>query len=378
MNRKIILPLVFVLVVMLFSGIESSLAEGTVGVFVGQSSDYTYALSGTQRYSDGTLNMSVPFTVSYLETITIQQVIGTNVTFSFVRDFFNGTEESGLSWIDVSDGDGSGFFVIISANLNEGDIVYPDLTDENGTTENVPRVTETLFLNYGSAHMEVNRLTVSYTSDDGQQYDEEYYWEKATGILVKYRITGSGVADDITQTLNIHFQDVGLEQVFYPLIDSKQYPVAVSSDSDILRFSYNETEQSLFLNVTGKTGTSGSCYVAVPDDLLWGTFSLNMDGYELVRGDDYTQKYNGTHYIFHVNYIHSSHVIEFTGANDISLDEETIDPDAAMPADSPETDTPVEGSTEEALLSMDWAIIVAVAVACIIGVVAFWALKKRK
>ena len=61
MNRRIALPLVFVLVVILFSGVESSLAQGNVGVSVGQTAEYTYAFSGTERFSNGSLNSSVPF-----------------------------------------------------------------------------------------------------------------------------------------------------------------------------------------------------------------------------------------------------------------------------------------------------------------------------
>jgi len=30
----------------------------------------------------------------------------------------------------------------------------------------------------------------------------------------------------------------------------------------------------------------------------------------LVEGVDYTQSYNGTHYLFNVNYMHNSHILE--------------------------------------------------------------------
>ena len=316
MNRRILLPLFFVLVVMLFSGVEFVSAEGNVGVVVGQTADYTYAISGTERGSNGSLTMSMPFNVGYLETITIQQVSGTNVTFQYVRDLLNGTEETGASWVDVSDGNGTGFFVIISANINAGDMLYPDWTNENQTSEGAPFVNETISMMYGGATIEVNHLNYTYTIED-QIYSANYYWEKSTGLMLKWTISGSEVVDDEIETLNIYFQKVGLQQVFYPYIDSRGYPVTVDSDSAILGFEFNQTEKNLSLNVTGKTGTAGFCDVVVPDSLLWGTFSLSMDGYSLVEDDDYSQTHNGTHYTFHLSYIHSTHTIEIVGSEGI-------------------------------------------------------------
>jgi len=310
-------PLFFVLVVMLFSGVEFASAEGNVGVIVGQTADYTYAISGTVRDSNGSLTVSMPFNVGYLETITIQEISGTNVTFQYVRDLLNGTEETGVSWVDVSNGNGTGFFVIISANINAGDLLYPDWTNENQTSEGAPFVNETISMTYGDAAIEVNHLNYTYTIED-QTYSKNYYWEKSTGLMLKWTMSGSEVVeDDAIETLNIYFQKVGLQQVFYPLIDSKDYPVTVDSDSAILGFEFNQTERNLSLNVTGLTGTLGFCDVIVPDSLLWGTFSLNMDEYPLVEGVDYTQTHNGTHYIFHISYIHSTHTIEIVGSDAI-------------------------------------------------------------
>jgi hypothetical protein len=312
-NRKIVLPLIFVLVVMLFSGVEFASAAGNVGVAVGQTADSTYAISGTVRDSNGSLTTSIPFTVDYLETLTIQEISGTNVTFGFERDLLNGTEEIGVSWVNVSDGDGTGF-VVISANRNAGALLYPDWTNENGTSEGAFSVNETILLKYGDAMMEVNHLNLTYWIDD-QPRSENYYWEKSTGLIVKWRISGSEVEDGAVETVNVHFQRVGLEQVFYPYIDSDAYPVTVNSDSTILGFEFNQTEKQLSLNLTGKTGTSGSCEITFPDGLLWGTFSLSMDGYALVEGDDYSQTYDGTYYTFQIsNYIHSSHTIEIVAS----------------------------------------------------------------
>ena len=122
MNRKIVLPLLFVLIVTLFSCAESALAEGTVGASVGQSTEYTYAFSGTERYSNWTLNSSIPFDVGYIEMIKIQDISGTNVTIEVKRTKRDWTKETGSWWIDVITGKGTAKGVIISANRNAGEM----------------------------------------------------------------------------------------------------------------------------------------------------------------------------------------------------------------------------------------------------------------
>jgi hypothetical protein len=391
LNQRIVLPLILVLVVMFFSSVEFVSAKGNVGVIVGQTADYTYAFSGTARDSNGNLTMSVPFTVGYIETITIQEISGTNVTFRHTRDLLNGTNEAGFSWVDVSYGNGTGFFVITSANVNTGGLLYPDWAkNENYTIETAPFVNETILMKYGGETIEVNHLNYTYTVDD-QPCSEDYYWEKSTGLIVKWTISGSEVVEnDEIETLNLHFQKVGLEQVFYPLIDSKDYPVTVNSDSTILGFEFNQTEKNLSLNVTGLTGTSGFCNIMVPHSLLWGTFSLSMDGYALVEGDDYSQTYNGTHYIFHIGYIHSNHTIDIVASGAIPDEPEPTEPEPTEPEPTepeptepeptePEPTEPEPTEQSEApFITTEVAIIVAVAVAAVIGAVAYWALRKRK
>ena len=305
------------LVASMFSGITSCLADANVGVTVGLSYDYVSAISGTKRDSDGNLTSSLPFSASYLETITVQQISGTNVSIEFVRDFLNGSTSSGSSWVDLNTGDGTAYFVVIPAGLGTGSLIYPGWTDANGTTDNAPTISNTVYLNDGDSIVAANHLGFSYIVD-GQQCYDNYYWEKSTGLLLKYTRSGGEVTDnDLTETLTLHFSRVGLEQVFYPLIDSEDYSVSVNSNSNVLGFEFKQDEKQLLLTVSGKTGTIGSCQIVIPENLLWGSFTLTMDDYALVEGDDYTQTSNGTHQIFEINYVHSTHNIEITGAETI-------------------------------------------------------------
>jgi len=89
--------------------------------------------------------------------------------------------------------------------------------------------------------------------------------------------------------------------------------VEICSNSSISDFQFNPDFKQISFNVTGPTGTVGFCNLSIPDNLLWGDFSLYMDGFLLVENVDYTQTHNGTHFIFHITYIHSSHKFEVKG-----------------------------------------------------------------
>lgn len=306
------------LVVMLFSVVDSASAEGNVGVTVGETREYTYGFSGTHRDDNGSLILSMAFNVAYIETITIQEISGTNITVQCVRRQLDGTEETNRWWVDVNTGNGTAGGVVISPNRNAGEMVYPNWTGGSQGSEDADIINETILLKYGDTSIPVNHVSHTYTIDEQPTY-WDYYWEKETGLMIKYTIIGTEVEDDGSlRYLNYHFQRVGLQQVFYPLIDSADYPVTVDSNSAIVGFEFNQTERQVNLNVTGLTGTAGFCDVIVPDGLVWGTFSLKMDEYPLVEGVDYTQTHNGTHYAFHISYIHSTHTIEIVGSDAIS------------------------------------------------------------
>jgi parallel beta-helix repeat protein len=103
------------------------------------------------------------------------------------------------------------------------------------------------------------------------------------------------------------------EHVFNVTVGEVTVPVVIVTNSSISEFVFSETSQQVSFNVTGPTGTSGVCNISIPEDLLWGDFSVYLNGALLVEDADYTQTYNGTHNIFYITYSHSSHMIEITG-----------------------------------------------------------------
>ncbi len=310
--------MIFVLVVILFSSVESTSAEVEVGVSVGQTAEYTYAISMTYRSRiNGSLLASVPYQVGYIETITVQEISGTNITLQSVKTYVNDqTNETNLGWVDLSTGDGPASACIILADCNEGDLIYPNW---EGGTEDVLYVyviNETILMNDGDATIEVNHANRT-TTIDNQTISMNYYWEKATGLLIGNTWSSTLEQENMTQTVCYHYQKIGMPQVFQPLIDRADYPVTVDSSSVILGFAFNQSERQISLSVSDSTETSVFCDVTIPNELLWGNFSLNLDGFPLVEDVDYTQTHNSTHYNFHITYSASAHMIEIVGSNAI-------------------------------------------------------------
>ena len=240
------------LLIIPFIGLESASATGGDGVSSGQIIEYSYGFSGTIRDSNDTLISSIPFYVENLETNTIQEVSGTNVSFRCVRDMLNGTKNFGEYWIDVDTGDGSAWLVIIAPDRNPGDMIYPNWLNETHTTVGAFRINQTISLMFRGAEIDVNHMQRMFTDvNQTNYYNYNYYWEKSTGMLVKATLTHSGIADDGTfSTLTTHLQRVGMQGIFYPLIDFTSNPVTVNSNSVILGFDFNQTKQNVILNIT--------------------------------------------------------------------------------------------------------------------------------
>jgi hypothetical protein len=95
--------------------------------------------------------------------------------------------------------------------------------------------------------------------------------------------------------------------------DGPVFHVTTESNSTISNFQFIQEDKKLLFNVTGPTGKTGYCNISIPEELLWGEFSIFRDGSLLVKDVDYTQTYNGTHYTFYISYSHSTHTINIIG-----------------------------------------------------------------
>ena len=86
--------------------------------------------------------------------------------------------------------------------------------------------------------------------------------------------------------------------------------VSTLSNSTVSDLTFNQTECSLRFTVDGLTGTTCFCNITIPSELMSGSFSIYKDDVLLAENVDYTETYNGTHYMFSLTYQQSTHAIE--------------------------------------------------------------------
>jgi hypothetical protein len=110
---------------------------------------------------------------------------------------------------------------------------------------------------------------------------------------------------DVTMTL------ISPVELFHNLtVDENTYLISTFSNSTVSDLTFSQADARLSFTVDGLSGTSGFCDIAIPSELMSGTFSLFKDDVPLVENIDYIQSFNDTHYTFSLTYEHSTHTIE--------------------------------------------------------------------
>jgi hypothetical protein len=311
-----------------FAGVSSASAE--VGVSVGQLTEYTYGMSAAYRDKNGTLLDLLPYSVTNIENITVLDISGTNITIESQKLYLaDQTNQSMEGWIDLSTGEGPASGYLILPNINAGDLIYPDWEGGEQQVLYVYTINETILTKDGDETVEVNHATVtSEIFNQTANYDMteffnqtstiDYYWEKSTGLLLAFTETSVKELENSTETVCYQYQKVGLQQTFYPYIDNTDVPVTVDSNSAILGFIYDQTEQLISLTVSGKAETSGTCSIAVPVDLLSGNLSMLLEDTLLAESVDYTKTSNSTHNMFEVTFSgEGTHTITVSTSDEI-------------------------------------------------------------
>ena len=102
---------------------------------------------------------------------------------------------------------------------------------------------------------------------------------------------------------------------YFVYYDEQVYEEGIISNSSITDFEFSQPAKTISFTVNGTTGTAGFCNISIPSGLMWGNFTLYMDATLLTKDVDYTETSNGTHYLFSINYEHSSHTIELVSTD---------------------------------------------------------------
>jgi parallel beta-helix repeat protein len=218
----------------------------------------------------------------------------------------------------------------VIANTNSGIVLSGSSNNNTISGNNIANNGEGISLTYSSVSSNriyhnnfMDNTQQAYSLGIGNSWDDGYpsggnYW---SGYEDKYpnatELDNSGLWD-APYVINENNID------YYPLMAPTKpitrkftaydnIKVEICSNSSVSEFQFSTTSKTLSFNVTGPAGARGFCNITIPENLLWGDFSLFINGIPLTEGVNHTKTYNGTHYTFHITYTHSEHIIEIVG-----------------------------------------------------------------
>jgi hypothetical protein len=181
-----------------------------------------------------------------------------------------------------------------------------------------------LFINSNNIYSNVDySFQVAAVSGIYDEYNATYNWWGTTNTTIIDRLIYD-FYDDFTLGEVIYLPLLNQSNADAPTIPSvapeiytfnisvetQDFNITIFSNSTISNFIFNQTSKELNFNAESLTGTTGFCNISIPADFMWGTFTLYMDNTPLTKNVDYTKTLNDTHYVFSINYEHSSHTIK--------------------------------------------------------------------
>ena len=132
--------------------------------------------------------------------------------------------------------------------------------------------------------------------------------DSITGGSTTVHFTVNTTVSDTTPPVHAH-------TTFNVTIEQNTYVIETSSNSSVSELEFNQTLKEIRFYVDGASGTNGLCNITIPQELMSGNFSIYNDDTLLVKNVDYTETFNGTHYLFSIQYDHSTHMIEIIATN---------------------------------------------------------------
>jgi hypothetical protein len=147
------------------------------------------------------------------------------------------------------------------------------------------------------------------TTDSNSHYS--YVWKPEKNGTYQFMAMWEGDNNTFGDVSSVLTLKVPTYLVF--VFEVEGFQAIIQTNSTVSAFNFSQPLKQISFNVTGPSGTTGFCNITIPDDLLSGEFSVYKDGSLLVKDVDYTQTYNGTHYIFYITYTHTTHAIEIRG-----------------------------------------------------------------
>lgn len=178
--------------------VEAEPVERTVGVKVGDMIKYAgfLALWDSDKPTATIPQDLIDFNNTLWAMNTILNISGTTVTFQRSTHYENGTDKSDVGQVDVNTGEGNSTFAFVSAGLTAGGRVY---TSEELSSA---RINSTTPRAYSGLTRETNLLNVTtIDTETSTALWSEYFWDKATGVLVEQFWSYAGIDESGYLTL---------------------------------------------------------------------------------------------------------------------------------------------------------------------------------
>jgi hypothetical protein len=208
--------------------------------------------------------------------------------------------------------------IVLDTSTPTGSIII-DGNAANTTSMSVPLTISASDGESGVVEMRFSNDEVSWSS--WEPYSTSKIWTLSSGVGTKTVYTqfrnGAGLdSGSYSDSIELVEEAAAFEEQWFNVtVDDADYVVGTCSNSSISGVSLNVGLKRLQLTVEGEEGTSGFCNVTVPAELMSGDFLLYLDDSFLVEDVDYVESFNGTHYLFSIQYVHSSHVLELFSTN---------------------------------------------------------------
>lgn len=165
-------------------GITLVQAQATVGVSKGDEFEYTtYSVFNSDFFDTPPADM-VERNQTQWQRVTVTDVTGSKISVQVITHFRNGTEAEVDGFCDVDTGETTVAQVaFIGANLNSYDTINPSAADPY-------YVNATIVRDYADGQRETNLLSFVQTEETQEvgTYTRitQYYFDKATGVLVEF------------------------------------------------------------------------------------------------------------------------------------------------------------------------------------------------
>jgi len=203
--------------------------ERKVGVKIGDWAKYGNFVF---KWSSNDPRQHPPTDIPEWMNVTIQNIVGTNITFQLVMHYQTSAEDTTIGWMDVSTSYARGQMgmpLLISADLKTGDSLYQ-------TFSPVP-INETILREYVGVIRETNHLSCEWSFQfiNPNEYFNgslSAYWDRATGILTEYMLENVFV----DETLNY----VTSTSLYFQIVDTNIWRPQIPTTIDELKTEVEE------------------------------------------------------------------------------------------------------------------------------------------